>query len=183
VCFFLLQPGTLDEVSDEDGKVIVSGTTTSWTFNSLSSSSKSWSITGKIFILMSFSTMGFFGSSCSAAITKHYGALTMSITSTARKALTLFFSFIYFGNICTLEHAFGTLLFMISLVAKTITANKKYNGSFDNNKRRLIHNGYRFFEQNDDNNSNCSRSVEEYNQNDKIKLSSPSVHRGLIDVV
>ena len=64
--------------------------------------------------------MGFFGSSCSAAITKNFGALTMSITSTARKATTLFLSFMLFDNTCTLEHVAGIVVFISALTAKSL---------------------------------------------------------------
>ena len=41
---------------------------------------RSWSSAGKIAVMILFSSMGFFGSSCAAAITKQFGALSMSIT-------------------------------------------------------------------------------------------------------
>ena len=64
--------------------------------------------------------MGFFGSSCSAAITKNFGALSMSITSTARKATTLFLSFFLFDNQCTFEHITGIVVFISALTAKSL---------------------------------------------------------------
>jgi hypothetical protein len=72
-----------------------------------------------------FSSMGFFGSSCSAAITKNFGALTMSITSTARKATTLFLSFVLFDNKCTFEHVGGMLVFISALTAKSLRRKNK----------------------------------------------------------
>eukprot|EP00586_Coscinodiscus_wailesii_P002050 CAMPEP_0172484662 /NCGR_PEP_ID=MMETSP1066-20121228/12211_1 /TAXON_ID=671091 /ORGANISM="Coscinodiscus wailesii, Strain CCMP2513" /LENGTH=503 /DNA_ID=CAMNT_0013249325 /DNA_START=55 /DNA_END=1567 /DNA_ORIENTATION=- len=57
-----------------------------------------WTSSGKICVMATFATLGFFGSSCSAAITKSFGALTMSVTSTTRKATTLFLSFAIFPN-------------------------------------------------------------------------------------
>lgn len=84
-----------------------------------------WSIQGKILTMVLFSTTGFFGSSCSAAITKSFGALTMSITSTARKATTIFLSFALFPNECTSEHIFGIVLFIASLVTKSLRASKR----------------------------------------------------------
>lgn len=69
--------------------------------------------------------MGFFGSSCSAAITKNFGALTMSITSTARKATTLFVSFLVFDNECTLEHVVGICIFISALTAKSLRRKNK----------------------------------------------------------
>ncbi len=80
---------------------------------------RTWSVHGKIFVLLLFSCMGFFGSSCSAAITKNFGALTMSITSTARKATTLFLSFFLFDNECTTEHVVGIFIFITALMAKS----------------------------------------------------------------
>lgn len=81
---------------------------------------RSYSVTSKILIMMLFSSMGFFGSSCSAAITKQFGALTMSITSTARKATTLFLSFFLFNNVCTLEHMAGIVVFITALTTKSL---------------------------------------------------------------
>lgn len=101
---FLSMPGTMEEI--ESGQ------------------DPTWSIGGKITTLILFSTFGFFGSSCAAAITKEFGALTMSITSTARKATTLFFSFLLFPNNCTLEHVFGIIIFLSSLVTKAIIRGK-----------------------------------------------------------
>lgn len=73
--------------------------------------------------------MGFFGSSCSAAITKNFGALTMSITSTARKATTLFLSFMLFDNECTLEHVAGIAVFISALTAKSLRRKNKRKSS------------------------------------------------------
>jgi hypothetical protein len=81
---------------------------------------RTWSSMSKIGVMILFSTMGFFGSSCSAAITKNFGALAMSITSTARKATTLFLSFLLFDNACTLEHIAGIAVFVVALLAKSM---------------------------------------------------------------
>jgi hypothetical protein len=75
-----------------------------------------------------FSSTGFLGSSCSAFITKEFGALAMSITSTARKATTLFLSFALFNNVCTVEHLGGIFLFITALVGKSIRASRKGHG-------------------------------------------------------
>ena len=88
---------------------------------------RTWSVPGKVAVMVLFSSMGFFGSSCSAAITKNFGALTMSITSTARKATTLFLSFFLFNNVCTIEHLFGVLVFIVSLLAKSLRRGDKRN--------------------------------------------------------
>merc|ERR1712127_175099 len=102
---YLTQPGTLQEM--EEG------------------TDPTWSVGGKILTMVLFSTTGFLGSSCSAAITKSFGALTMSITSTARKATTIFLSFALFPNECTVEHVGGIFLFIASLVAKSLRASKR----------------------------------------------------------
>ncbi|OEU09991.1 UAA-domain-containing protein [Fragilariopsis cylindrus CCMP1102] len=81
--------------------------------------------TGKICVVILFSSMGFFGSSCAAAITKQFGALSMSITSTARKATTLFLSFLLFDNECTMQHIIGIIIFICALTTKSIRRNKK----------------------------------------------------------
>lgn len=100
---WILQPGTYEEQ-----------------LNNVPVSDRAWSSGGKICALLLFSSMGFFGSSCAAAITKNFGALAMSITSTARKATTLFLSFLIFDNECTVQHVFGILIFMASLTAKSV---------------------------------------------------------------
>ena len=104
--YFLMVPGTYAEME-------------------LPLDERSWSVAGKWTVIALFSTMGFFGSSCSAAITKHFGALTMSITSTARKATTLFLSFAMFDNVCTVEHVAGIVIFIVSLIAKSLAKNKQ----------------------------------------------------------
>jgi hypothetical protein len=100
---WMLQPGTLAEQQ-----------------SNLPLDERTWSVGGKIATMILFSTMGFFGSSCSAAITKNFGALTMSITSTARKATTLFLSFLFFDNECTMEHLMGIIVFISALTAKSL---------------------------------------------------------------
>ena len=111
---FILLPGTFDEIKNGE--------------------EPTWSVAGKISVMVMFSTMGFFGSSCSAAITKHFGALTMSITSTARKATTLFLSFAFFNNACTVEHIGGIALFIAALIMKSLRASRK--GSHRGRSRR-----------------------------------------------
>jgi UAA transporter family len=110
---WMSQPGTFDELS-------------------LPLDQRTWSVSGKWFCLVVFSSMGFFGSSCSAAITKNFGALTMSITSTARKAMTLFLSFFFFGNVCTTEHLLGIFIFITALTAKSL----RRRGDGKKHKRR-----------------------------------------------
>lgn len=98
--YFLSVPGTLDEI--ESGKM------------------PTWSCREKLFVIMMFGTTGFFGSSAAAAITKHFGALPMSLTSVARKATTLFLSFALFGNECSIEHIIGIFVFVSALLMKAI---------------------------------------------------------------
>jgi len=107
--WFLARPGTLQEMEED--------------------LDPTWSVSGKMLTMALFSTTGFLGSSTSAAITKSFGALTMSITSTARKATTIFLSFALFPNECTLEHVGGIFLFIASLVAKSLRASKR-SGAF-----------------------------------------------------
>jgi len=102
---WLSQPGTYNELA-------------------LPISERTWSVPGKVACLVLFSSMGFFGSSCAAAITKQFGALTMSITSTARKATTLFLSFLLFNNVCTMEHIAGMVVFISALTAKSLRRRK-----------------------------------------------------------
>jgi len=93
---FMMQPGTYNEIAQ-------------------GSLEPSWSIYGKCWILILCFTMGFFGNSCSAAITKNFGALAMTITSTARMATTLFLSFLLFReNTCTMEHVAGIAVFIVT---------------------------------------------------------------------
>ena len=53
------------------------------------------------------------------ALKEHFGALSMSLTSTARKAITLFLSFLIFPKACTAFHVLGMSLFMLALVLKS----------------------------------------------------------------
>jgi adenosine 3'-phospho 5'-phosphosulfate transporter B3 len=89
---------------------------------------RTWSVLSKIAVMVVFSSMGFFGSSCSACITKNFGALTMSITSTARKATTLFLSFFLFKNVCTSEHLVGIFVFITALTTKSLRRGRKKGG-------------------------------------------------------
>lgn len=104
---WMMQPGTYDEMQQ-----------------GVSAEEASWSVFGKFAVVVLFSSMGFFGSSCSAAITKNFGALTMSITSTVRKATTLFLSFFLFNNVCTAEHIVGVVIFIAALSAKSLRRSK-----------------------------------------------------------
>lgn len=114
--FFLLQDGAADEVSGHEDDATVD-----------------WAIgkREKILALVFFSTAGLFGSSCAGAITKHSGALAFSITSTARKAITLFLSFALFHNTSTLEHISGMLIFLSALILKSIFSISRTNDRVD----------------------------------------------------
>lgn len=82
---------------------------------------RTWSVPGKIVVLSLFSSTGFFALSICSAITKNFGALTMSVTSTARKATTLFLSFFLFkDNVFTAGHLVGIVVFVTSLLGKAV---------------------------------------------------------------
>jgi len=105
---WILEPGTYDEQQ-----------------HNVPLEERSWTSSGKIMVLILFSSMGFFGSSCAAAITKQFGALSMSITSVSRKATTLFLSFLLFDNECTYQHILGIIIFISALTAKSIRRKNK----------------------------------------------------------
>mmetsp|Transcript_5133 Transcript_5133/g.14931 ORF Transcript_5133/g.14931 Transcript_5133/m.14931 type:complete len:492 (+) Transcript_5133:255-1730(+) len=105
---FIAQPGTYEEQQ-----------------NNVPLDERSWSCSGKITIIVLFSSMGFFGSSCATAITKNFGALSMSITSVSRKATTLFLSFLLFDNECTYQHVVGIIIFISALTTKSIRRKNK----------------------------------------------------------
>jgi hypothetical protein len=99
---FLMTPGTIPEI--ESGEDI---------------SDTIWTVKRKAITLLMFGTTGIMGASCLGAITKRFGALSMTLTSTARKATTLFLSFAIFNNTCTSEHIVGVSLFLSGLIMKT----------------------------------------------------------------
>eukprot|EP01041_Mallomonas_annulata_P001917 gene1917-3725_t len=78
-------------------------------------------------LFMAFSCAGFLGVSCLAALTKRFGALTSAITSVVRKGLTLMLSYIAFpdGKTLTIWHVFGALIFMGSLLLKSVSKPSK----------------------------------------------------------
>lgn len=125
--------------------------TTPGTWDEIQSNSevRSWNVLSKFMVLFLFSSAGFFGSSCSALITKEFGALTMSITSTARKAMTLFLSFALFNNVCTLEHVSGIFLFITALVAKSLRVSK------DGSRKKTLGKGH------DNQTTRCDQEVNE----------------------
>lgn len=80
----------------------------------------------KCFIFFLFTFTGLFGSSCAGAITKTWGALRMSVTSTVRKAGTLFLSMAApgFHNKCTPEHIVGMFIFISALFVQNFQRKK-----------------------------------------------------------
>merc|ERR1712157_215170 len=119
----------------------------------------------KITILALFTTTGLLGSSAACGVTKYFGALTMSITSTARKAITLFLSFAIFQNSCTFEHVIGVIIFLSSLTLKSYLASRKLHKETDttaDDESRNKVNGAKYGK-----NSNCCSS--ESNQNRPIR--------------
>lgn len=85
----------------------------------------------KLLILFIFTFTGLFGSSCAGAITKRFGALQMSVTSTTRKACTLFLSLAApgFQNKCTQEHVLGMIMFISALFVKNFHQSMKARAS------------------------------------------------------
>ena len=100
--YFFLSPGTISEIDSN-------------TFDD-----SVWLIQRKAALFIVFTFFGLCGSSCAGAITKQFGALSMSITSTARKAVTLFISLTLpgFHNKCTGEHIVGIAVFLGGLTLK-----------------------------------------------------------------
>ncbi|CAM9375004.1 unnamed protein product, partial [Discosporangium mesarthrocarpum] len=80
---------------------------------------------GSLLAVMLFSGAGFLGVSCVAALTKRFGALVSAITTTARKAVTLFLSFFLFPKPISGQHMLGAGLFIFGLVVKS-TGKKSY---------------------------------------------------------
>lgn len=105
--YFFVRPGTVTEIDAMDEVT-----------------NPTWTVTRKAIALLLFGTSGIFGASCLGAITKRFGALSMALTSTARKATTLFLSLAIFNNNCTLEHVAGVSLFMTGLMMKTLSKRK-----------------------------------------------------------
>jgi drug/metabolite transporter (DMT)-like permease len=70
--------------------------------------------------LVLFCSCGYFGVTCVAALTKKFGALVSTMTTTARKALTLFLSFFLFPKPATPMHVLGGLLFVVGLGIKAV---------------------------------------------------------------
>ena len=154
---WIMQPGTYEEQQ-----------------NNVPLEERSWSSTGKISVMILFSSMGFFGSSCAAAITKQFGALSMSITSTARKATTLFLSFLLFDNECTYQHLIGIIIFIFALTTKSIRRKNKRRKGVDNDRRRFLAHGMKNMDLELGGNAGISRtsSFASYESSDTINTTS-----------
>lgn len=105
--YFFFRPGTVTEIETMD-----------------EITNPTWTVARKAIALFLFGTTGIMGASCLGAITKRFGALSMALTSTARKATTLFLSLAIFNNDCTTEHVVGVSLFMTGLIMKTLSKRK-----------------------------------------------------------
>lgn len=93
-----------------------------------------WNAGRKALVMIFFTLTGLCGSSCNGAITKKFGALSMSITSTSRKACTLFVSFVSFSsNKCTPEHLAGMAIFISALMLKSPSARSSRPNHYRNN--------------------------------------------------
>jgi len=75
---------------------------------------------------MAFSCAGFLGVSCVAALTERFGAITSAITSTVRKGLTLFLSYVFYPDDkkITFWHLFGGSIFMWALFVRSLGKGK-----------------------------------------------------------
>jgi len=89
-----------------------------------------------ILAIFVFCFSGYIGVTCATALTKRFGALLSAICTTARKAVTVFLSYLIFPKPVTLMHCTGGLLFMSALIWKTFSSyqtanrsNKKIYGS------------------------------------------------------
>ena len=93
----------------------------------------------KLVVVVLFTLMGLLGSSCASAITKRFGALRMSVTSTTRKAFTLFISLAApgFHNKCTPEHIIGMIIFVSALFVKSFQTRKKQQTCEERTKSSL----------------------------------------------
>ncbi|CAB1103646.1 unnamed protein product [Ectocarpus sp. CCAP 1310/34] len=78
-----------------------------------------WQVSGPraLVAVMLYCGAGFLGGSCAVALTKKFGALHSAITTTARKAVTLMLSFVFFQKAFTPQHLVGATVFMIGLLA------------------------------------------------------------------
>jgi adenosine 3'-phospho 5'-phosphosulfate transporter B3 len=82
----------------------------------------------KCFVLILYVTAGFIATTFSATITKSFGAVSMSTTSTVTKAGSLFLSFVCFPKGFEVLHGVGMFVFGMAVVLKSYGKNNK-NGS------------------------------------------------------
>lgn len=71
-----------------------------------------------IFEVFMLSCAGYLGLSCITTITKHFGALVSSITTTSRKAISLMLSFLFFPKPVVYQHMVGAFFFFAGLLMK-----------------------------------------------------------------
>jgi len=117
--YFFLQNGSLSDIND--GVILK--------IRDRNNEVPVWTVLTKITVFVIFTLSGLCGSSSANAMAKHYGALCMSITTTSRKAFTLFLSFAAFkSNTCTPEHLLGILFFVAGLFLKTAGVGFKLSG-------------------------------------------------------
>jgi hypothetical protein len=82
--------------------------------------SSGWTAWRKVLLMAAFTTSGLFGASFLAAITKRFGAFSMSMTSSAYKATTLLFIFTVLEGKLTLIHIVGIVLFFVALGLESV---------------------------------------------------------------
>lgn len=80
-----------------------------------------------------FCSAGFLGSNFSTALTLRFGSLVNGITNTARKAVTLFLSFVLFPerNTFTRHHLLGAAVFFSGLLLRTLFKDRVIHGSLE----------------------------------------------------
>jgi drug/metabolite transporter (DMT)-like permease len=80
----------------------------------------SWSVPRKWAVVLLFGLSGYMALYFTQTLVKHFGALTMSITTTSRRATTMFLSFFLFDNLLTATHLIGMFLFGVGLTGKVL---------------------------------------------------------------
>ena len=88
-----------------------------------------WSIMEKISVMFLFTLTGYLALFFCQTLTKHFGALVMSIASTARKATSLFLSFLLFNNKSSPGHVLGAIIFVAALGGKILLRMEAENKS------------------------------------------------------
>jgi hypothetical protein len=77
-----------------------------------------WSVPGKWAVIALFCLSGYMALYFTQTLVKHFGALTMSITTTSRRATSMFLSTFLFDNLLTGTHLIGVFLFSLGLIGK-----------------------------------------------------------------